>query len=85
MRLGLLLLPSILLFAGCGADSANALDDAGPVSCAAIRTACEGVQPDNMESDPLFQCQLAAQGDDDTLCAKRNEQLNCVERCDAAR
>ncbi len=83
MRLGLLL-PSILLLASCGADSASAPDDAGPASCAAIRTACEGVKPDNMEADPLFQCQLAAQGDNDTLCAKRNEQLNCLERCDAA-
>ena len=84
MRLGLLSSLSFLLLAGCGADSANDIDESGPASCAAINDACEDVQPDNTASDPLFQCQLVAHGDDETECAKLNEQLNCLDRCDEA-
>ena len=84
MRLGSLPLITILLLASCGADTASALNEAGPTSCAAIKDACEGLELGTNDKDPLSQCQLAAHGDDETECASLDEQLNCLDRCDAA-
>lgn len=85
MRFGLHPLLTVLLLAGCGADSGNTRAEAGPASCASINQACEGVDPGNNASDPVFQCQIAADGDDERTCATLDQQLNCLDRCYAAR
>jgi hypothetical protein len=85
MRPRLLPFLAILFLAGCGADSANLLAEGGPASCAELNQACVGLEPANSESDPIYKCQIAAHGDDETECAALNEQLNCLDRCDAAR